>query len=348
MDTGAHNIEWTTIWRIFVAGALIAGAFFARDAIVILLFAIIISSALDTPVDALSRKFKIPRIVATAIIFVMGILIVVLVLSLIVPIVIFEFSALIGQFTEMETDVLFQDFAPIVDVFTKNFSFANIGQITNIMLGGTVSVIQTIGSVVGGVIFAVLVLIISFYLTLSQDGVGKFLRAVLPEKIEDPVLQTYYRSKQKIGKWFQAQILLSLTIGILVSLGLWLLGVPYAFAIGLLSAVFQIMPNVGPIFSGAVGTLIALTDSVILGLYTMLFFIVVQQLENYFLAPLFIKKALNIHPVTVIFSIMVGFELLGIIGMIIAVPIAVVLQDIIEGRVEKKQYVHQQKAEQGA
>ena len=345
MNMETHNIGWTTIWRVFVVIALITGAFFARDAIIILLFAIIISSALDSPVDALSRKLKMPRIAATTVIFITGIAIVALVLSLILPIAVFELSALIEQFTEAETDVLFQDFAPIVNMFTKDFSFENIGQITNILFSGTVSVVQTISSIMGGVVSAISVLIISFYLTLSQDGVGKFLRAVLPEKVEDAVLHTYYRSKQKIGRWFQAQILLSLTIGALVSLGLWLLGVPYALAIGLLSAVFEIMPVVGPLFSGAVGTLIALTDSFILGFYTLLFFIIIQQLENHLIVPIFMKKAVNIHPVAAIFSIMVGFQLFGIIGMIIAVPIAVVLQDVIEQRMENKQHAREQKVE---
>jgi len=340
-----HNIGWITIWRIFVAVALIVGIFLARDAIIILLFAIIISSGLDAPVDALSRKFKMPRIIATSIVFAIGILMILLVLSLIVPIAVFEFSALIEQFTAAETGILLQEFAPIVDIFTKDFSLANIGQITNIIFSGTISVVQTIGSIIGGMVFVALVLIISFYLTLSKDGVGEFLRAVLPEKIEDAALRTYYRSKQKIGKWFQAQILLSFTVGTLVFIGLWLLGVRYAFAIGLLTAAFQIMPNVGPLFSGAVGTLIALTDSFILGFYTLLFFIIIQQLENHLITPLFMKKAVNIHPVVTIFSIMAGFQLFGIIGIIIAVPIAVVLQDVIEQRMENKQHAREQKVE---
>jgi len=343
MNTGVYNIGWTTIWRVFMVIALIAGAFFARDAIIILILAIIISSALDAPVEILSRKLKMPRIAATAIIFITGIIIVMLVLSLILPIAIIELSSLLGQFTEADTNNLFQNFAPIADMLTKGFSFENLGQIANIIFNSTISVFQTIGSIVGGIVSVISIFIISFYLTISQDGVGKFLRAILPEKVEDAVLRTYYRSKQKIGRWFQAQILLSLTVGTLVSLGLWLLGVEYALAIGLLAAVFEIMPVVGPLFSGAIGTIIALTDSLSLGLYALLFFIIVQQLENHLIVPLFMKKAVNIHPVVAIFSIMAGFQLFGIIGMIIAVPIAVVLQDIIEQRMENKQNARDQK-----
>jgi len=221
----------------------------------------------------------------------------------------------------------------------------SIGQVTDIILSGTAPIAQTIGSLISGVAFGVSILIISFYLTLSQEGVGRFLRAVLPEKVEDPVLRVYYRSKKKIGRWFQAQMLLSLVVGTLVLLGLWALGVKYAFVIGLFAAVFEIMPVVGPIFSGAVGTLIALSSSLSLGLYAMLLFIIVQQLENNLLVPLFMKKAVNIHPVVALFAIMAGYQLFGVIGMVIAVPTSVVIQDVIEERVEKKRSARDVKSE---
>lgn len=154
MSTETHNVGWITIWRVFLAIALVMGAFVARDAIVILLFAIIISSALDAPVDLLSSKLKMPRIMATIIIFAIGILVIVLVSSLILPIAIFELSSLIGQLTEADTGILLQGLTPITDIFTKDFSFENIGQITNIIFSGTISVVQTISSILGGMVFA--------------------------------------------------------------------------------------------------------------------------------------------------------------------------------------------------
>jgi predicted PurR-regulated permease PerM len=347
MNTGSHNIGWATIWRVIAAIALAAAAYFAKDAIIALLFAIVVSSALDGPVDFLNRKFKLPRIVATALVFLTGILMIALVFSLILPVAIFEFSSLVSQFAGTAADTLFKDLAPIIDAITNNLSLVSIGQVTSTILSGTAPIAQTIGSIVGGAAFGISVLIISFYLTLSQDGVGRFLRAALPEKAEEPVLKVYYRSKKKIGRWFQAQMLLSLVVGALVSLGLWALGVKYAFVIGLLAAVFEIMPVVGPIFSGAVGTLIALSSSLNLGLYALLMFIVIQQIENNLLVPLFMKRAVNIHPVVALFSIMAGFQLFGVVGMVIAVPVAVVLQDVIEERVEKKRSAREKDPKEG-
>jgi predicted PurR-regulated permease PerM len=78
-----------------------------------------------------------------------------------------------------------------------------------------------------------------------------------------------------------------------------------------------------------------------LGLYTAILFIAVQQVENNLFVPLFMKKAVNIHPVIALFSIMAGFQLFGVVGMIVAVPIAVVIQDIVEEKVEKKRFIRE-------
>jgi predicted PurR-regulated permease PerM len=77
----------------------------------------------------------------------------------------------------------------------------------------------------------------------------------------------------------------------------------------------------------------------------MLLFIIVQQLENNLLVPLFMKKAVNIHPVVALFAIMAGYQLFGVIGMVIAVPTSVVIQDVIEERVEKKRSARDVKSE---
>ncbi|MFA4999145.1 MAG: AI-2E family transporter [Parcubacteria group bacterium] len=336
MRSESHNVGWATLWRIVAVIALLVAAYFARNALIALLAAIVISSALDAPVDFLCRKLKFPRILATVLIFMVFILLVALIVALVLPVALIELTSLISQLAGTAADSLFNELSPLMNAFTNEFSLASLGQVLNLVLKGAAPVAQTVGGILGGAVGAVSIFIISFYLTVSQDGVGRFLRAILPERAEEPVLKVYYRSKRKIGRWFQAQMLLSIVVGTLVSLGLWALGVKYAFAIGLLAAVFEIMPVVGPIFSGAVGTIIALSSSLSLGLYTLLLFIVVQQLENNLLVPFFMKKAVNIHPVVALFSIMAGFQLFGVIGMIMAVPVSVVLQDVIEEKLLKK------------
>ena len=311
-------------------------AFFAKDALLALFIAIIISSALDNPVSFLNRKFKIPRILGTAAIFGIGITFLALLVYIILPVVTLEITSLAALLSGTAAGSLFSDISSVVSIGAEQFSLVNISQFIEVLFSGSSPVFATIGNILGGLAFGLSVLIISFYLTLTQDGVGRFLRAVLPEKYEDSIIATFYRSKVKIARWLQAQLFLSVVIGVLVSGGLWALGVKYSLVIGLLAAIFEIMPVVGPIFSGAVGTLIALSDSFTLGIYTLLLFLVIQQLENNLLVPVFMKRVVDIHPVVALFSLLAGYQLLGIPGMIISVPAAVVVQSVIETGVEKR------------
>ncbi|MDD5098904.1 MAG: AI-2E family transporter [Candidatus Colwellbacteria bacterium] len=330
------EVSWNTLWRIFAVLIFTTAAFFARDAIVALFLAIIISSALDGPVAFLNKKFKIPRILGTASIFAVTLAFIALVLYIIVPVVSLEISSLAILLSGTTAGSIFSDISSVVNTGVSQFSLNTISQFAETVFNGASPVFATIGNIIGGIAFGFSVLVISFYLTLTNDGVGRFLRAVLPEKYENTIIALFYKSKVKVARWLQAQLLLSIVVGVLVSGGLWFLGVKYSLVIGLLAALFEIMPIVGPIFSGTVGTLIALSDSFTLGIYTMILFVAIQQLENHILVPLFMKKVVDIHPVVALFSLLAGYQILGIVGMIISVPIAVVVQTVIEARIERR------------
>jgi len=151
-------------------------------------------------------------------------------------------------------------------------------------------------------------------------------------------LDIYYRAKQKIGRWLQAQVLLSLTVGLLVYIGLSIIGIEHALLIAVLAAIFELIPVVGPIFSGLIAIFIAFTTtmSASTAIWTLVLFSGIHFLEANVLVPLFMHRAVHLHPVVVITALMIGSYVFGIIGMIIAVPIVVVVQEIVEGRIRKK------------
>lgn len=221
---------------------------------------------------------------------------------------------------------------PRISSFLSN----NLESISNILFAGDASFIEILGRLLGGITSFIAVLVTSFYLTLSRDGVGGFLRVIFPENLEDQVLSVYYRSKKKIGRWFQAQLILSLVIGFLVFFGLWILGVKYSVILAIFAAVFELVPVVGPVFAGGMAVVVGLSQSFSTGLYVLIFFLVIQQLENHILVPLVMKRAIDIHPVVILISILGGLEIAGFVGMILAVPAAVVVGEIVEDRIAKK------------
>lgn len=336
MEKRELEIGWGSLWRVLVIVALGFGVYFAQDALLALFIAIIISSAVDSPIQWLNAKLKIPRMLGAAFIFATAILIAVLAVYLILPVVFLELSSLSATLRGTAAGNLFGDLAKVLRLGTGHLSLTNLSQVTDIIFKGASPVAGTLSSLASAAAFGVSSLIIAFYLTLTRDGVARFLKAILPDSTEDWVTASYYRSKRKIARWIQAQLVMSIIVGVVVSSGLWLLGVKYSLVIGLIAAVFEIMPVVGPIFSGAVGTLIALSDSLPLAVYTLVLFLVVQQLESHVLVPLFTKKVIDIHPVTALFALLAGYQIFGVVGMLISVPVAVVIQDVVEEKLSRR------------
>ena len=177
---------------------------------------------------------------------------------------------------------------------------------------------------------AVAVIISSFYLSLTEDGVERFIKVVIPPDYEPMALKIYGQSRRLIGSWFRTQLLLSLIMGVMVWVGLAIIGVPYAFLIGFIAAICELVPFVGPIISGAIGIVSALTVSTTLAVYTLIFFLIAQQFESNLLVPILSRRAVGLHPVIVIVALLIGAEIGGFLGVIIAVPVAAVFQEVIQ------------------
>ena len=205
-----------------------------------------------------------------------------------------------------------------------------LGRVTNVLISGSQSFLDIISRFFGGIALTASVFVLSFYLTVGKDGVERFLLTILPPTYEARAIELYTKVRRKIGRWLRGQMLLSLVIGITVFFGLWLLGVKYSLILGILAGIFELVPYVGPIFSGSVAVLVAATDSLTLGVYTLLLFILIQQIENNVLVPAVMSLTTSLNPVVILISLLVGAKLFGFIGLILAVPAAVLLQEIIE------------------
>ncbi len=321
------EISWTTLWRVLLMLIFAIMLFMAREALVILFLAIIISSSLDGPVWYLKRK-GIPRILGTLFIFLSGLMILVVVLYIIVPVAFFELQNVLASFKNIQIPNIG---ALNVSQFAKlSKSLGDIENLINALMSGGVSIFNIFTVVFNNLIFFVATVVLSFYLTINQFGVERFLKTILPINYEDYVIEIYLRVRKKMGYWLQGQIILMLIIGILTWLGLSLLNVKYSLVLGVVAGIFEIVPMVGPIFSGAIAFLAAISESWTLGLYVILLFVVIHQIENHILVPLVMKKTLGISPVVVVVYLLAGWQIAGIIGALLAVPVAVIFQEVID------------------
>lgn len=324
MDKGI-SISWGSLWRVVVVLAIVTVLFIARNILISLFLAIVIASALD-PIVTWMEKRRVPRILGTLGIYIVLIFVLALLAYAVIPIALSEFNTFLGGLGKYSGTLFsFIDTSGFIDSINQG-----LGKITNLLLSGSTSVLEVGSKFLGGLTATVSVFVLSFYLTVGKDGPEKFFVTILPSTYEPKVVSLYRRIKKKIGNWLAGQVVLSVAVGLLVFIGLSILGVRYSLILGILAGVFELIPYVGPIFSGSLAVLIALTDSVPLAFYALILFVIVQQLESNLLVPAVNNFTTDLQPAVILIALLIGANVFGMIGLILAVPCAVLFQELLE------------------
>ena len=160
--------------------------------------------------------------------------------------------------------------------------------------------------------------------------------SIVPEKYEDYAINLWKRAELKVGLWLQGQLLLGLIMGLLVYVGLSLMGIKFALILGFLAAILEIVPMVGPVLAAIPAIFLAFLLSPTLGLWVIVFYVIIQQLENHILVPIVLGKTVGLNPVVVIIALLVGQQLAGIPGMILSVPLATIIVEMMDDLAKHK------------
>lgn len=328
------EISPKTILWVLLIGILSVLLFMVRDIIAVLIFAIIISSALE-PLLQYSENKKIPRLLSLIVVYLLFFVLFAALIYILLPLMLDQlrdfsenYPTYFGKIEEAASTITF---LPGLSANFHDLLIQLTGQIPSFT-----SLISYASSIFGGIVSFVVVLVVSFYLALSRGALDDFLSSVMPPQFEAYAHGLWIRSQKKMGRWLQAQLLLSVFMAVVVGIGLWILGVRYAFLIAVIVGILEIVPFVGPIIAGGLATLLALSQSAVLGLWTLVFFIAIQQLENHILVPLLIKKLVGLNPVAVILAILVGAKLGGVLGILLAVPLAAVVDEFFTDLAKKR------------
>lgn len=331
MNLNRIDITWQTLWRIFIFGAGIFVIYHAHNALSVFLVAVVVSLGLDPLISSLEEK-KVNRLLGTILVFLIAILILSIVGYIVIPVLVKEAAGFVADFNKVVSSIFGFGLSQAI---VKNIGFS-LDKALGFLNATNISITGALSSLLSRVVTVLAAVIITFYLTIEKEGTENLFRVILPDAYEKPFLHVFNRFKLKMRRWFAAQLGLSLVVGILVGVGLWLLGVKYFLVLAILAAIFEIVPIIGPILAGTAAFLIAVSDSFSLGLYTLLFFFVVQQLENHILTPIIMGRTMKIHPVVVVISLLAGGQVAGFLGIILSVPIAVVAQEIFAYLAERK------------
>lgn len=320
------DISTNAIFRIVATLLGIWFIFLVQDVIIMLLAAFVIASAIE-PVAKKLRKYHIPRAVSAIIVYIIVLGAFGLAVSLVVPAIADQIGPLmraipqavddLGEKFGINTSPSVQEVAPQLQQGVAQFgdNVANVG--SNIFRGTR--------TVFSGIFSLLFIFIIAFYLVIEEDALKKLFRYVVPKKHAAYTDMMIDRIQHKLGRWVIAQLTLGLIIGVVVGVGLWLLGVPYALSLGLLAGVLEIIPVIGPIIAGAFGVIVALSQSFLLGLAVLVFYVIVQQIENHALIPNIMRKATGLNPLVTIIAVLLGMRLFGVVGVILSIPTATII-----------------------
>ena len=160
----------------------------------------------------------------------------------------------------------------------------------------------------------------------------KGMIARVPNRYFEMVLNLIYKIEQQLGGYIRGQMLDSLIIGILSIIALYILKIDYYFFIGAIAGLANMIPYLGPIVGAVPAILVSLmgTPSITPIIWIAVSFALIQLIDNVIISPLIVAKSVNIHPLLVIIVIFIGERLLGVLGMLIAVPVTGILNVIFK------------------
>ena len=328
MEKISVTITTKTLWTVLF---MVIGVFVAwelRSFLMVILVSVIIASFVETGVRGL-RKLKIPRIISVVFFYALGLAILFGIFYLLVPLFVNELSDFVALFPK--TSYIAKIFTPLATNGWNGDTIKSIIQ-SNSLSTSSASVLGTLDTIFGSILNGILVIIISFYLSVQERGIEQFLRVITPNSYEDYVVDVWNRTERKIGYWFGGQALVAILIGLISYTGLFILGVPYALLLATIAFVFEFVPF-GTLFSLVPAVILSyLGGGVKLAIQVFIFYCILHYIDAYFLQPYVLHRTIGMPMLVIILSIIACFELFGIIGVLVAIPIAVLFLELIYDR----------------
>lgn len=340
--TSPRGLILFAIWMTALAVVLLWAAFLIREVLLVLYISALLAIGFSPIVRLIERQRllpvggrRFPRWLAILVLYVFIIGTLVAIGSVVVP-------PLVGQAQELwaQRGLMFdraQTFLVERGVLSHPVTLREAVEQAPVGGGDAVgTVFGAVRGVIGGIVGFLTILILTFYLLVDAGNIRQTLLRIFPQPQRTRVDVMTRAITVKVSAWLGGQLLLGGVIGVTSAIGLWLLGVPFFYVLALICGIGELIPVVGPILSAIPAILVAATVSYQKALAVLIFFVVQQQFENHVLVPKVMERQVGVSAVMVIVALLIGGNLLGILGALLAVPTAAIVQvlflEIIEQR----------------
>lgn len=318
----------TSLLLAAVFSALFSMFWFVPSLAIVIFLSLLFAILLKPCVDALGRK-KTPRAFAAALVLVLFIAIVagfLLGISRTFVPSLLHFIADLPQLLERLRHLPALDFAaPFAEQIEEFFmNFASFS------MAALKSSLQLLVGLFSKLLNLIIIVFLTFYLLKDGQMIKLYLAGLFPNKDTARVVSLFDRILEALRNYIRGQLSVCLLTGLFVFLYFSLRDLPYASVFAVLSAVGEFIPVVGPTVASLFGTLLAAIESPTQGAEALLFYIVLTQVNHNVIYPYLIGKSLHLHPAAIMIGILLGGELLGALGMFLAVPFMVTIKLLLE------------------
>lgn len=305
--------------------------------------AVFVAVAVEPPVHTLAKRgWK--RGTATGVVFLAAFLVTGLFIVALVPLIVSQVSELIEGVPQYIANVT----GLLEDWFGLDFSqseISDVGKAAQEWLS------ENIGSVFGGVIgvgstvfgflfFTITVGLFAFYIVAELPKLQKTVLQLLPEDRQRRALDIWDTAVEKMGGYIYSRLILAVIGGTISALVLTFLKVPFSVPLGIWVGVLsQFIPVIGTYVAAILPAVVALSVSGATSLWVLIFFVVYQQVENFLISPKITERTMSLHPAISIGAIVIGGSVMGAIGIILALPVAAIIQALISTSVRRHQVV---------
>ena len=318
------TVDSLTILKVIGILLLMYFLYLIRDVLLLVFVALFLATLLHPAARALA-KYKIPKGVTVIFLYLVLFAVAILVVGLLLPPIIEQSSQLIGSFGKSWTALAGN--VQALKQFSNTYGLsANVQagvQSLEQQIGNAASgLLSTLGNVFGGVAGLVVVLVMAYYMVVQEKEAREAFKNFVPEQYKELASNVVRRVEEKIGQWLIGQMALCLVIGVLYFIGLSVIGIQSALILSIFGGFTELVPYLGPFLGAIPVVILAMSDSPLKALLACIVIVVIQQAEGHIIVPKVMQKAVGINPLVSIIALLVGAQLFGMVGLLLAIPVA--------------------------
>ncbi|HVF02669.1 MAG TPA: AI-2E family transporter [Rubrobacteraceae bacterium] len=313
--------------------AFLLGVYFVypiRVVVLVFLLTLLLSTIMSAPVNYLARQ-GVSRVWGTLAVFVGLLLSLQLVVEFVIVPLLDQTQRLLADFpvvlAEVRNFINWLEQTTRLDLAEPLYAERLLEAAQDRVSGLSVETVASAGYSIANIVYLVVVILLtSVYAVLQPAPLVRGFVSLFPARRRQQVREMLHKMYWNVQRWLLGQFADKMIVGLLIGLGLWVVGIPFALLLGILTGLLGLIPYVGIVVSLVPPVLLALASDPMNVLWVMVVYLLVLQLEADLIYPVVMSRAVSLHPAAIIFGLFVMSVFFGFVGLLLAVPLVAALQ----------------------